>query len=138
MLPDWTLGEAAIIAVTAMATALAIMAVMVVVLGLLQKTTAGIGGNNYKSAAAEIASAKAIKEPPVVKVAEPDAGHRVTAAISAAVYSYLKEQAPSFKAGRIKITADQHLAAGARSNWQLAGRISLLENRTDFANMRRK
>ena len=138
MLPDWTLGEAAIIAVAAMATALVIMAVMVLVLGLLQRTAAGIGGNNNKGAEAEIASAKALKGPPVAKVAEADAGHKVTAAISAAVYSYLQEQAPSFKAGRIRITADQPLAAGTRSNWQLAGRISLLEKRIDFANMRRK
>jgi|GEM_PF-4978490 len=86
----------------------------------------------------EFAPAKPFKALPSGKIAEIDVGPKFTAAVTTAIYCYLEEHAPSYQAGRIKITSIQPLAAVTQSNWQLAGRISLLDSRSNFLKMRRR
>jgi len=85
-----------------------------------------------------VAPAKPFKVLPSGKIAETDLGPKFAAAVTTAIYSYLEEYVPSYQAGRIKITSIQPSAVVAQSNWQLAGRISLLDSRSNFLKMRRR
>lgn len=146
-LPGFTWGQAANVALTAMGTALVIMVAMVILLGFLEKYASGAGGGQKAAAGVKPAPAKAapvkksVPSPAAKEVAAAQGAEQddsVPAAIAAAVYSYLQTEAPSYKAGRINITSREPVVTAARSNWQLAGRRSLLENRSDFAKMRRR
>jgi hypothetical protein len=86
----------------------------------------------------EVAPAKPSTVLPAGKIAEIDVGSKFAAAVTTAIYSYLEEHAPSYQAGRIKITSIQPSAVVAQSNWQLAGRISLLDSRSNFLKLRRR
>lgn len=88
----------------------------------------------------EVAPAKPFRVFAADKIAEIDVGPKFTVAVTTAIYRYLEEYAPSYQAGRIKITSSsiQPAAVVAQSNWQLAGRISLLDSRSNFLKMRRR
>jgi len=86
----------------------------------------------------EVAPAKPFKVLPAGKIVENDVGPKFAAAVATAIYSYLEEHAPSYQAGRIKINSIQPSAVVAQSNWQLAGRISLLDSRSNFLKLRRR
>ena len=86
----------------------------------------------------DVAPAKPFKVLPSGKIAEIDVGPKFAVAVTTVIYSYLEEHAPSYQAGRIKITSIQPSAVAAQSNWQLAGRISLLDSRSNFLKMRRR
>ncbi len=62
---------------------------------------------------------------------------RTTAAIVAAVYRYLQQESFFTTAGRINISVLPSSKAAGRS-WQIAGRKSLLENKMELENIRRK
>ncbi len=62
---------------------------------------------------------------------------RTAAAITAAVYQYLQNES-SYSPGRIVSIAVQPAGNTAGSSWQVAGRKSLLENKMELENTRRK
>lgn len=129
----WTWGQAAEVALSGMLTALTIMAFMVIILRLLQIMSAKVDANQAGAEADEL-PALPVEDTPQEESAP---GPRLAAAVSAAVYSYMTEKAPAYKAGRIKVTRGRP-DYGAVSAWRMAGRRDLLQNRVELEEIRRK
>ncbi|MBM4236158.1 MAG: hypothetical protein FJ152_06775 [Firmicutes bacterium] len=78
-------------------------------------------------------SATAVKSSPKVE-AEAD-NNTLSAVITAAIYSYLESNAPSFNAANFRVTAPA--AGGGTNSWQLIGRRQLLEGKVELETTRR-
>jgi len=132
---DWTWAQALEIAFSGMLTAIIIMIFMVVMLRVLQvlayrnqgKKT---GNMEPKSILLQKSSNSSNKEE--------NTGKQVVAVITAAVYNYIKEQDPSYKAGRITVTRHEPVVAASTSSWRMAGKKELLESRSKLEKYRRK
>ena len=61
---------------------------------------------------------------------------KVVAAITAAVTSFLEEQVPSYKAGKITVSREPSPTT-SKNNWKMAGRRNLLQNRLKLEKIRR-
>lgn len=60
----------------------------------------------------------------------------LTAVITAAIYSYLESNAPSFKASTIRVTA-QPTSDSTANNWQVIGRRQQMEAKAELETTRR-
>lgn len=130
----WRWDQAVEIGISGIITALVIMSFMVVMMRLLQIVSERVENNKTTSEPVETISPPG-KETIPAEV-EDDHNRRLIAAISAAVTSYINEQAPAFKAGKISVTR-QAPQATAGNNWRFAGRKELLQNRYELERTRR-
>jgi len=127
----WTWGYALEIGISGILTALVIMVFMVLLMRLLQFLAPKIEKNE---------AAIVIEPTKQQKVDEGLNGgigeHRVIAAITAAVTSYMKEISPTYRTGRITVTRDT--AQNFReSAWKVAGKRNLLDNKKELVRIRR-
>ena len=130
----WNWSQAVEIGVSGIITALVIMMFMVLMMRLLQIAAKRVEDNKN-----DVEPVRPISAPgKEVIPAEAEEGHnqRVVAAISAAVISYINEQTPSFKAGKISVTRQDSLVTAVNS-WRLAGRKELLQTRHELERIRR-
>jgi len=129
----WTWGQAAEVALSGILTALIIMVFMVIILKLLQIMSDKVDTNQAGAAKDELPAL------PVEGTSQEESapGSRLAAAVSGAVYSYMTEKAPAYKAGRITITRDRP-DHGAGSAWRMAGRKDLQQSRVELEEIRRK
>ena len=121
------------IALSGIITALVIMSFMVAIMRLLQ-----VFSEKYDNS--QPATESPVSKEVVYGGSSSDeqlvVDRKAVAAITAAVTSFLEEQVPSYKAGKITVSREPSPTT-SKNNWKMAGRRNLLQNRLKLEKIRR-